>query len=773
MKIGKMWNEKFSREGYLYGMQPNAYLKTVMEALPSGSRILFLGEGEGRNACYAAAQGFEAHAIDASDIGLEKLALMAKEQGVSVTAVHLDLEDWEPDTSYDAVLCSYLHLEEPLRTDVFVKAFSVLNDAGIFAGEFFAKSQLQRDSGGPKDAELLYDLRSFEKLKRPWLDCDTLEELSVELDEGRGHQGTADVIRVLFRRRNDARYRVTLPRLTLNALLERSVAHYADRAALQSIDGSAVLTYNAFNEAVVMLTTRLAAAGIERGDKVALCSENMPNWGVAYFAVTTMGAVIVPILPDFHDNEIRHIIAHAECSGVFLSKKKRDAIDHEGMQRLSSVILTDDLSDDLAFTGVEPTMMQKGSERFQRFKDGAKGLTGFKDEKRASGPGEDDLAAIIYTSGTTGSSKGVMLTHRALAFQALVAQCVIDIRPEDRFLSILPLAHTYECSVGFLVPFAKGASVTYLSRVPTPKILTDAMAVVKPTFMLSVPLVIEKIFKNRVLSAFHKNLFIRTLYSIPFVRKTLHKLAGRKLLETFGGELRFFGVGGAPLSPMVEQFLIDAGFPYSIGYGLTETAPLLAGAAPYVTKPNAIGPAIDSVELRILHPNAKGEGSIMAKGPNVMLGYYKDPEKTAAVLDEDGWFNTEDLGYLDADGYLFISGRSKNVILGPSGENIYPEQLEAILMEDELVEDALVYDVEKQLVARIHFDYEKLDERYGIKHMSETQLHREIEKLMESIKTETNSRVSKFSKITRMIEQREPFVKTPTKKIKRYLYTNG
>ena len=769
--IRKMWNEKFSREGFLYGKEPNVYLKAVMATLPAAGRILFLGEGEGRNACYAAAQGFSATAIDASDIGLQKLEAMAKEQNVSVETVHLDLAEWVPKGAYDAVMCSYLHLEEPLRTDVFVKALSVLKGAGVFAGEFFATSQLERDSGGPRDEALLYDLRSFEKLKRPWFDCELLEARSVELDEGKGHRGTADVIRVLFRRKSHTPFKVTLPELTLNALLERSVSHYKHHTVSLTLDGDGALTYGGFSEAVKALQGRLKAAGIVQGDKVALCSENMPNWGVVYFAVTTMGAVIVPILPDFHDNEVRHIIAHAECRAAFMSYKKRDVLDEECVRTLAMVVLTDDLSND--HTSEAPkseSVLQKGAKKLQNLREGVQGT---KTVKTPSAPREDDLAAIIYTSGTTGSSKGVMLTHRALTYQALISQCVIDITPKDRFLSILPLAHTYECSIGFLVPFANGASVTYLSKVPTPKILVDAMATVKPTGMLSVPLVIEKIFKNRILPAFHANAVIRMLYTVPFIRKMLHRAAGKKLMQTFGGELRFFGIGGAPLSPMVEQFLAEAGFPYSIGYGLTETAPLLAASAPYKTKPRAIGGAVDAVELRIVNPNEHGEGTVMAKGPNVMVGYYKDPEKTAGVLDAEGWFNTEDLGYIDEDGYLFISGRSKNVILGPSGENIYPEQIEAKIMESELVEDALVYDVEKQLVARVHFNYEKLDELFGIKNMSETQLHREIERLLETIKTETNESVSKFSRLSRMIEQREPFVKTPTKKIKRYLYTNG
>lgn len=767
MNIGKMWNEKFSREGYLYGKEPNAYIKTVIETLRPGSRILFLGEGEGRNACYAADLGFDVTAIDASEVGLAKLASMAEDMGVHVKTHHMDLAHWQPEETYDAILCSFLHLEDPLRTAVFVKAFSALNVQGVFAGEFFAKTQLQHDSGGPKAEALLYDLQSFEKLKRPWMDCEQLEALSVELDEGAGHQGRADVIRVSFRRNDDPRFKVILPRLTLEALVDRSIAAYGDRPALQTVDGGLSLSYAQLGASIVSLQQRLKGAGIVPGDKVALCSENMPNWGVIYLAVTAMGAVIVPILPDFHDSEIRHIIKHSECKAAFVSAKKREALNEETLEQLVMLVRTEDLSDDSEF---EKIGQNKAAERSKRAKKSEKDPQGPEEPYR---PYEDDLAAIIYTSGTTGSSKGVMLTHRALAYEALVSQSVIEVHSDDRFLSILPLAHTYECSVGFLLPFAQGAGVFYLSKVPTPKILIDAMAKVRPTVMLSVPLVIEKIFKNRILPAFHKNAFMRLLYRIPFVRKTLHRVAGKKLLQTFGAELRIFGIGGAPLSPMVESFLAEGAFPYCIGYGLTETAPLLAAAAPFKTKLHAIGPAVASVDLRIAEPNAEGIGTIWAKGPNVMLGYYKDEEKSAAVLDEAGWFNTEDLGYLDEDGYLFISGRSKNVIIGPSGENIYPEQIEAAIMENELVEDALVYEADKQLVARIHLNYEQLDEVLEMTHLSESEQRHKIESLLESIKTETNERVSKFSKISRIIEQREPFVKTPTKKIKRYLYTNG
>ena len=286
-------------------------------------------------------------------------------------------------------------------------------------------------------------------------------------------------------------------------------------------------------------------------------------------------------------------------------------------------------------------------------------------------------------------------------------------------------------------------------------------------------MVIEKIYKNKVQPNFQKNFLIRSLYAIPFVRKKLNKIAGAKLMETFGGQIRFFGVGGGGISPHVEFFLREAEFPYCIGYGLTETAPFLAGTNPSVTKYKAIGPIINDVESELRDLNSDGSGTLWVRGANVMRGYYKDPEKTAEVIDKDGWFNTEDIGYFDEDGYFFMSGRAKNIIVGASGENIYPEQVEAAINAHELVADSLVYDDKGTLTARIYLDPEKLDAHFGVTSKSETKMHDRIEKLLEEIRLGVNEKVSSFSRIRKVIEQREEFVKTPTKKIKRYLYVEA
>ncbi len=547
---------------------------------------------------------------------------------------------------------------------------------------------------------------------------------------------------------------------TLAELFDRSVRLYAQNPALGKVDGS-VMKYSEFDAKVKAMVEVLKDNGIKKGDKVALLSENMPNWAVAYFSVTYIGAVIVPILPDFNPADVHHILRHSEAKGIFVSSKHQQTIEELEKSNITFVINLDRLEviEDLNNFSYIAQFRKKVADKIKKAEEQYR-------------PQEDDLAALLYTSGTTGHSKGVMLSHKNLTTNAMSSFSVMKILPEDVFLSILPLAHTFECTVGLLVPILHGSSVIYLDKAPTPSILIKAFEKVRPTMMLSVPLVIEKIFKNKILSKINDSFITRTLYKIPFFKRLIHKKAGAKLMETFGGRLRFYGIGGAPLPTYVEEFLYDGGFPYVVGYGLTETAPLLCGTP--LDQPKKIGstgPALYGVELKIKDPNDHGEGEICAKSPSVMLGYYKDEEKTKEVFDEEGWFLTGDLGYLDDEGYLFISGRSKNMILGPSGENIYPEQIESIINEHPLVLDSLVLQKDGKLVARIHLDYEQLDKMFKAEKRSDKDVHEDIQNLLEEMRIEVNKRLASFSKITKFIEQSEPFVKTPTKKIKRYLYT--
>ena len=545
-----------------------------------------------------------------------------------------------------------------------------------------------------------------------------------------------------------------LENFTLPNLLERSITLYAEKKVLSKLNQEP-MTYKELQKNVYNLIKLLKDNGIRKGDKVALLSENMPNWAVAYFAVTYFGAIIVPILPDFHPADVQHIIRHSEAKAVFSSQKYLQTIEDLENSNMKFVIKLDDL-----------TMVDEMTNHSYISK-----LTRRLATKELPKPHEDDMAALLYTSGTTGHSKGVMLSHKNIVTNALSAYKNVTVLPEDTFLSILPLAHTFECTVGMVLPILHGADIVYIDKVPTPNVLIKAFASVKPTMMLSVPLVIEKIYKNKVLPKFTSSFLMRTLYSIPMSRKFLNRIAGKKLMETFGGRVRFFAIGGAALSPFVEKFLIEANFPYLVGYGLTETSPLIAGGRLGGTiKIGSTGLPMVGVEIQIKDPNPKnGEGEIIVRSPSIMLGYYKDKEQTNDVIKE-GWFYTGDLGYIDEDGYLFISGRSKNVIIGSGGENIYPEQLEAIINQNETVLDALVLEKDTKLVARVHLDYELIDKMFKGHNTPDSEVREKIEDYLENMRIEVNSQLASFAKIQKFIEQIEPFVKTPTKKIKRYLY---
>ncbi|MEA2100292.1 MAG: AMP-binding protein [Campylobacterota bacterium] len=549
-----------------------------------------------------------------------------------------------------------------------------------------------------------------------------------------------------------------LENFTLPSLLERSVKLYADRDIVGKA-GEEAMKYSEFNSKVLEMVKLLQRNGISKGDKVLLLSENMPNWGIAYFAVTYFGAVVVPVLPDFHPSDVHHIIRHSEAKAVFVSDRHLSSIEECKDNDVKFVINLDELKviDELTNQSYISKLANKMSN-----------LT-----NEITKPDEDDLASLLYTSGTTGHSKGVMLSHKNLVTNAMSPFIQLKVEPNDLFLSILPLAHTLECTVGLTIPILNGASIFYIDKVPTPSVLLKAFKIVRPTMMVSVPLIIEKIYKNKVLPKFTSTLLMRTLYKIGFIRKKLNAIAGKKLIETFGGRLRFFGVGGVGISPFVEQFLIEAKFPYIVGYGLTETAPLLAGSIHGgIQKIRSTGVPVAGVELKIKNKDPKtGTGEIIAKSPSVMMGYFKDEKQTAEVM-EDGWFLTGDLGHIDEDGYLFISGRSKNVIIGSGGENIYPEQIEARINQNEAVLDSLMMMQDGKLIARIHLDYELIDKKFEANKNSEAQVREDIANFLEELRLDVNSNISSFNRMVKFVEQIEPFVKTPTKKIKRYLYAD-
>lgn len=525
---------------------------------------------------------------------------------------------------------------------------------------------------------------------------------------------------------------------TLYELLRHGVEKFASRTAFDMFNGESV-TYAEVGRRAAAVQEALVGAGVKAGDKVALLSSSMPNWGICYLAVTSAGMVAVPILPDFSGPELDMIIAHSEAKALLVSDKLFSKLSKQTIDSLNIVIRTKNL-------GIIAQHVT------------ATGSTAV--------PSPDDLAAVIYTSGTTSSPKGVMLTHKAICAQIDMDFGIFPIDETDVFLSVLPLSHTYECSIGLIYAFSKGARVVYLDRQPTASALMPALKAVRPTVMLIVPLIIEKIYRHQVQAKFNSNAFWRTLVGIGFMRRYLHRIAGKKLMKVFGGRLRFLGIGGAKLDTQAEQFMLEAKIPYAIGYGLTETAPLLAGAAPSQVRLGSTGPAAPGVQLRLENVNPDTQqGEIVALTPSVMLGYYKNPEASHAVLDKDGWFHTGDLATIDAEGHVFIRGRIKNMLLSANGQNIYPEEIENKLNSMMMVNESVIIQRDNKLVGLVHPDMDAAKQLgFSIGDLGD---------VMEENRKQLNSLLPAFCKVSAIQIHEQEFEKTPKKSIKRYLYQNA
>lgn len=538
---------------------------------------------------------------------------------------------------------------------------------------------------------------------------------------------------------------------TLYEVLQNSIEKFSTRTAFSLWRGDGV-TFSEVGERVAKIQQQLIDADLKPGDKVAILSSNHPNWGVSYFAITSAGYVVVPILPDFTSADVDRIIEHSEAKALFVSDKLFTKVSKQTADRLNIIIRTKNLS----------VLQQKVN---------GCGSTAL--------PKPEDLAAIIYTSGTTSQPKGVMLSHYNLTSQLWMIDKLFLVKETDIFLSILPLSHTYECTIGLILAFYHGSHVVYLDKAPTVSVLLPAFREVRPTIMLTVPLIIEKIFRGSVLKKFTSTAFMRKMYSIGFIRRYLHRVAGKKLTKTFGGRIRFFGIGGAKLDSQVEQFLLDAKVIYDIGYGITETAPLIAGAVDGMLRLGSTGPILPDIQYRLenVDPETK-QGELVVKSPSQMIGYYKNEEATAAAFTEDGWFRTGDLCYIDEDGWLYIKGRLKNMILGQNGENIYPEDIESVLNSHVYITESVVTEHEGKLVALVHFDKEALEARYedlvDSWHQKKAEWEKFRDQLMADIKVWVNERVNRNSRISTVKEEEEEFIKTPTKKIRRFMYdANG
>ena len=535
-------------------------------------------------------------------------------------------------------------------------------------------------------------------------------------------------------------------------IIPEVVSKYPNNNALGFV-GEEFISYTQMGKRIDAVMAYMEALGIEPGDRVILYSQNMPNWGIVYFATQCMGVVVVPVLPDFNAYELGNIIEHSGAKAIFISKSLDFKLAKVENVDTGIVVRLDDFS---LLKGADESLL-------------------FDEDKQPTGNyslNEDEMSVLLYTSGTTGTPKGVMLSQRNLITNIYQSNYVQEILPTDRFLSVLPLSHTYENTIGFLLPIVNGASITYLRRPPTGSVLLPALEKVKPTVMLTVPLIIERVYKGSILRKINRKSITRNLYKFRPTQKLLNKVAGKKLYETFGGQLKFFGIGGAKLDGQVERFLIDADFPFAIGYGLTETSPLAAGSAPRKGKFQAIGPKVIDSEIIIDNPNPEtGQGEIWFRGKNVMLGYYKNEEMTKEVLTDDGWFKTGDLGSFDKNGMLTHKGRLKSMIVGPSGENIYPEEIESLINKFEFVEESLVIEDKGSLVALVHFNMEELEQKLKeITSDASIKIEDKVVELKADLLEYINSKVNKSSKLQDIIDYVEPFKKTATNKIKRYLY---
>ena len=550
---------------------------------------------------------------------------------------------------------------------------------------------------------------------------------------------------------------------SFSTFIPEVVAKFSDRKALGYVDEE-YLTYSQMGKQIAAAQAFCKALELNPGDRVVIYSQNMPNWGVVYFALQCSGIVCVPVLPDFNSHELENVLEHSEAKAIFISEGLEYKLKEAKKNFIQHTIRLEDLS------------LLSGNDQSPVYNPEASYTSDYVAP-------EDELAILLYTSGTTGNSKGVMLSQKNVIFNAYQSGLVQPIKPDDSFLSVLPLSHTYENTLGLILPIMNGAMVTYLRKPPTASVLMPALKSVQPTIMLTVPMIIEKVYRNSVLPTIKKKAFTRILYKTRPGRMLVHKIAGKKLYQTFGGNLHFFGIGGAKLDPKVERFLRDAKFPYAIGYGLTETSPMLAGSNPSITKFQAIGPKVVDIELTLNNPDAKtGEGEIWAKGPNIMMGYYKNEEITKEVLTPDGWFKTGDLGAYDKHGWLSHRGRLKNLIVGANGENIYPEEIESLINNFRHVVESIVLKKKGKLVALVHFNREELETRFNqmkadlsskvdVKFEEVSQkVDALIIELTAELQQYVNSRVNKTSRLQLVIAHADPFQKTATQKIKRYLY---
>ena len=517
------------------------------------------------------------------------------------------------------------------------------------------------------------------------------------------------------------------------------------------------LTFKEVAEKIQWIHLLYKEMGLKKGDKIALIGRNLNNWAVTYLATLTYGATIVPILPDFNSGDIHHIINHSEASLLFVTENIFNKIDDSKIKNIRGIISLNDYT-------LLCKKCEKLSEALHKINKKFDPLRVNKSKLNYANPKESDIAVLSYTSGTSGFSKGVMLSYRSLHSNIQFAFDHIDLHPQDKVVSFLPLAHVFGCMFEFLTEFCCGCHVVFLSRVPTPQLITKAFQEVKPRLICLVPLIMEKIYKKKILPALESRR-VKLMLKVPLLEKKVYKKIKTSLIETFGGEFIEVIIGGAALSKEVEDFLAKIDFPFSIGYGMTECGPLISYSPNAQYRQHSCGQIIDRMQVRI---NSKDPlnivGEIQVKGDNVMTGYYKNKEATKEAITKDAWLKTGDLGVLDKDNVLYIKGRSKNMLLGPSGQNIYPEEIESRLNNMPFIQESIITDdKDHKLIALVYPDYEGCDAE-GLNKM-------EIEEAFESSRKALNKTLPAYMNISRIILFPQEFEKTPKRNIKRFLYT--
>lgn len=545
-----------------------------------------------------------------------------------------------------------------------------------------------------------------------------------------------------------------------NELIEKSIVSNWEKDALTDFKG-ATLQYHDVARKIEKLHIIFESSGVQKGDKIALCGRNSSSWAVAFLATLTYGAVAVPILHEFTADQIHNIVNHSEAKLLFVGDYVATVIDQTKMPHLEGIIYLPDYSLVISRTDKLTYAREHLNELF-----GKKYPKYFRKEHvnyyKEQSP--DELALINYTSGTTGFSKGVMVPYRALWSNYDFAMTVLGkiIKKGDNVISILPMAHMYGMAFEFMFEFIFGCHVFYLTRVPSPAIIAAAFAEVKPAIIIAVPLVIEKIIRKKVFPKIQNNR-MRLLLNMPVVNKKVNQKICDQVVKAFGGNFYEIIVGGAAFNQEVEQFLKRIGFPYTVGYGATECAPIICYADYHDFAPGSCGKPVVHMEVKIDSPDPENvPGEILARGLNVMLGYYKNEEATAQTLDSEGWYHTGDLGTMDTDGNVYIKGRSKNMLLGANGQNIYPEEIEDRLNSMAMVNECVVVQRGEKLVGLVYPDFDEA----ATMRLNES----DLEGIMEQNRQELNSTQPAYCKLAAIEIVKEEFEKTPKKSIKRYLY---